>query len=135
MEAGSERGPVIVEVNHANLEEFASAHIDAAPDLVRKAIRRCGVAAGATNCRIRARTAEESFRERRDVPRISDAEVVARPIVIPVEHVLRSADGLDVIAGVADDLNPGFDVPAEGSDAANQVGGGSAGAATIDQGQ
>jgi len=113
MRVGTERSAVVVGVEQTDFEVAGRMDVQATAHFERNAVHRSGVAAGAADGGVSTRGADQAFHKRSKVPAILPAVVVAGPIVIAVEHVLGVADGDEAVAAVANDLQPGLEIPAE----------------------
>ena len=122
MSVRAERRSVVVDIEQADFPATGRVEIDSASHFKRNGVLRSSVTAAAADSGVGARAADEGFREGSQVPAISRTVVVARTIVISVENILGATDGYQAVAGVADDLQPGFEVPSKGAESTVEVG-------------
>lgn len=122
---GAEGGAVVVDVDDADFPVALDADIDAASCFVGNAVCGSGVPASAADLGIQARSADQNFAEGSEVPTAYPVIEEAAAKMISVQSVLDAADGDEVVAGIADDLEPRLQVVAEGAHSAIKVGRGS----------
>src|SRR6266850_558356 len=109
----AERGPVVVRIEQTDVNVPGWVDIQPAADFEREAVLGSIVNAAPANLGVRARSPDQGFRKRSQAPSIAPTVEVASPEVISIEDILGAADGYGVVAGVRDDLQPRFYVPAE----------------------
>ena len=122
MSVRAERRSVVVDIEQADFPATGWAEIDSTSHFKRNGVFGSGVTADAANRSVGARAADEGFREGSYVPAILRTVVVARTVVISIENILGAADGYEAVAGVADDLQPGFEVPSKRAESTIEVG-------------
>ena len=92
--------------------------IQAATDFVRHTVIRGRVTTGAGDSDIGSRAANQGFDKRRGTKAIMPAVEITRAEMISIEDSFGAVDGYEVVAAIADELQPWFEVPAERSHAA-----------------
>ena len=111
---GAEGSPVVVEIEHADFPVTGGVDIQAAAHFIRQTVRRSGVTADSGNGGVRAGAADEGFDKRRDTPGTMLTVEITRAEMISIEDSFGAVDGYEVVAAVADDLQPWLEIPAEG---------------------
>lgn len=117
--AGAEGGAVVVDVEQADIPVARWVDVDAAADFIGKGAAggRCGSAdSGAFTG-----AADQAFDERSEAPAVAGAVEEARAEMVSVENIFGGADGFEAVAGVGDDLEPGFGIPAERAECAVEI--------------
>src|SRR5882672_1725204 len=118
----AERSAVIIGVEQTNVNVPGWVNIQPAADFERETILRSIVNAAPADLSVRARSPDQGFRKWSQAPAVMPAVEVAGPKVIAIEHILSAAEGYGVVAGVRDDLQPRFYIPAERAHCAVYVG-------------
>lgn len=122
---GAESGAVIVDVDDADFPVFLDAEVDAAAGFVGNAILGSLETADAADGDVKARAANQGFHKGHHAPAVA-VIVVAAAEMVAVQDVLDASSGDVVVAGVADNLEPGLQVIPERTQAAAEVAGSSA---------
>ena len=110
----AERGAVVVGIEQTDVNVPEWVDIQPSANFI--------VSAAPADLSVRARSPNQGFRKWSQTPSIAPTVEVANSEMISVEDILGAADGYGVVAGVRDDLQPRFYVPAERSHCAVYVG-------------
>src|SRR5712664_2214720 len=113
MKIGAEGRPVVVEIEHTDFPAAGRMEIQAATDFVRHTVIRSGVASGPRDSNVGARAPNQGFDKRRGTKAIMPAVEITRAEMISIEDSFGAVDGYEVVAAIADELQPWFEVPAE----------------------
>src|SRR5229473_3840739 len=114
MNISAEGRPVVVHIEQADLEVSRWLEIQSAAHLIRNTVDRSRVTGGTADRNVRAGSSNKAFNKRGYPPSISHtAEEEAGPVMISPEHCLGPTNRYDVVAGVRDDLQPRFYIPAK----------------------
>src|ERR1700674_1628432 len=113
MKIGSERGPVVVDIEQADVEVPGWGDIQPPAHFHRKSAIRSLVTADSADGGVCARSPKQGFSKRGCAPSIMPTVKVAGPVMISVEHILGATDRHDVVASVRGDLQPRFCIPAK----------------------
>src|SRR5947208_2218282 len=126
---GAESGAVEVHVDQANFPVRREVDINATTSLIGNAVDGSFETARAGNGSVEARAANKRFRKRRDAnaahAKAATAIIGAATEMVAIQHGLCAVGGGEVVAAVADELEPGLQIPAERTQAAAEVCGGS----------
>src|SRR5437879_4009834 len=104
MKISAERRPVVIKIDHPNLEVLQGVDIDSAANLVGKAIGRGRIPAGPADRRVGARSPDQTFHKWCGAPTMAKAVEVPESPMVSVQHILSAADRHPVIAAVCDHL-------------------------------
>ena len=122
MSVRAKRSAVIIGIEQTDVNVPEGVDIQPSADFIRETVLGSIVSTAPADFGVRARSPDQGFRKRSQAPSIASTVEVASPEVISVKDILGAADGYGVVAGVRDDLQPGFYVPAEGAHCAVYVG-------------
>ena len=122
METGAEGGTVEVGIEETDVDVAVRMDVDAAADFHGETVDGGGVATNAAGGGVGARSTEKGFGKRSQAPAILRTVEVTRAVMIAVEDIFGAVDGLEIVAAVADELQPGFEVVTKRAESAEHVG-------------
>jgi len=129
---GAKGGAVIVEVDDADFPAVRDVEVHSAARFVGNAVLRCRASARPTYGDVVARSAYQAFHKWGHPPAARAVEE-APAEVIAVENIFNAGAGDVVVAGVADNLEPGLQVVAKRAHCAAEVRRGAAAADAVER--